>query len=56
MSALAGIELKLSAVKSKMNIRGSNLDETKSVITTNTVHYQAEYPSHLELPVVPQTK
>ena len=36
-----------------LNTGGNNYDETEGVIAINTVHHSAEYPSRIELPVMP---
>lgn len=36
-----------------LNTGGNNYDETEGVVAHNTVHHGAQYPSRIELPVVP---
>jgi putative CocE/NonD family hydrolase len=37
-----------------LNTGGNNYDETEGVIAINTIHHTADYPSRIELSVVPQ--
>ncbi len=36
-----------------LNTSGNNYDETKGVTANNTIHHSAQYPSKVELPVMP---
>jgi putative CocE/NonD family hydrolase len=38
-----------------LNTGGKNYDESVGVVARNTVHHSARYPSHIVLPVVPDT-
>jgi len=38
-----------------LNTGGNNYDETEWVIADNTIHHSQRYPSHVILPIIPET-